>query len=119
MDDNAFAEKTNASDSAVMFAGLVAASVVALLGACIFAFCCPCSDSEIDFNLDGRINANTASAGELTQLPRIGPKTAQAIIEYRNGFQGQFAFENIEDLQKVKGIGPKTTEGIKQWLIFE
>ena len=119
MDDNAFAEKTNASDSAAMFAGLVAASVIALLGTCIFAFSCPGSDTETVFKLDSRINANIASAEELMQLPRIGPKTAQAIIEYRSGFEGQSAFENIEDLQKVKGIGPKTAEQIKQWLVFE
>ena len=119
MDDNAFAEKTNAFSSAAMFAGLVAASFIALLATGIFLFTCPVSDSETDFNLDSGINPNIVSAGELMQLPKIGPKTAQALIEYRSKFRERPAFENIEDLQKVKGIGPKTAEQIKQWLVFE
>ena len=69
--------------------------------------------------VDGRINPNTVSAEKLMQLPKIGPKIAEAIINYRSRFQGQPAFENTEDLQKVKGIGPKTAEQLKQWLVFE
>ncbi len=52
-----------------------------------------------------KININTASAQELTTLPRIGPKKASAIIEYRNK-NGKF--QRIEDIMKVKGIGEKT-----------
>ena len=57
-----------------------------------------------------RININTAADYELEMLPGIGPATARAIIEYRNehGF-----FESLEDLQKVRHIGPKTIEGIR------
>ena len=28
-------------------------------------------------------------------------------------------YTGIEDLQKVKGIGPKTAEQVKRWLVFE
>lgn len=52
-----------------------------------------------------KININTASAQELATLPRIGPKKASAIIEYRNK-NGKF--QRIEDIMKVKGIGEKT-----------
>jgi len=56
-----------------------------------------------------RININTASSDELQKLPRIGPKTAAAIIQYRN----RQPFTRIEDIQKVPRIGPKTFDGLK------
>ena len=49
------------------------------------------------------ININLASVVELEQLPGVGPSTAKAIFAYRekNG-----AFLKVEDLLKVRGIGP-------------
>jgi competence protein ComEA len=49
------------------------------------------------------ININLASVVELEQLPGVGPSTAKAIVAYRekNG-----AFLKVEDLLKVRGIGP-------------
>jgi len=54
-----------------------------------------------------KININKASAEELVQLKRIGPKYAARIVEYRekNGL-----FKTPEDIVKVSGIGPKTYE---------
>ena len=46
---------------------------------------------------------NTAPASELQKLPGIGPKLAEAIIEYRT-LSGPF--EAVEQLLEVKGIGP-------------
>jgi endonuclease G len=59
-----------------------------------------------------RINVNTASRSELTQLPRVGPATADKIIAYRN-VHGPF--RSLNDLQKIKGIGPKTVEQLKPY----
>ena len=56
-----------------------------------------------------RLNVNTASADELVRLPGIGPALAQAIIKYRS----QEPFARPEDLRKVKGIGDKLYERIK------
>jgi competence protein ComEA len=63
-----------------------------------------------------KINLNTATLEELMTLDRIGPKYAQRIIDYRetNG-----PFEKIEDIMKVKGIGPKTFEANKDRLTVE
>lgn len=48
------------------------------------------------------ININTAGEEQLCTLPGVGPATAARIIAYRQNH----AFQRIEDLQKVKGIGP-------------
>ena len=51
---------------------------------------------------DGKVNINTADAKTLDELPGIGPAMAQRIIDYR---QQKGAFQNIEDIKKVRGIG--------------
>lgn len=56
------------------------------------------------------ININSATKAELEILPGIGPVRAQAILEYR---QENGSFDDIEDLQKVPGIGPATFEQLK------
>lgn len=57
-----------------------------------------------------KVNINTATVAELETLPRIGPTTAQRIVDYR---EANGPFETIEDIQNVPGIGPTTFEGIK------
>ena len=57
----------------------------------------------------GRVDLNTASATELAKLPGIGPSKAQAIVEFRT----KEPFARAEDLRKVKGIGDKLYDGIK------
>ncbi|HPN29579.1 MAG TPA: helix-hairpin-helix domain-containing protein [bacterium] len=58
-----------------------------------------------------KININSDNISELTQIPRIGPKTAETIIEYRKEHGN---FKNINELTKVPRIGPKTFELIKE-----
>lgn len=53
------------------------------------------------------IDINRAGASELEKLPRIGPKTAERILAFRDAYG---AFRSVNDLQQVKGIGPKTLE---------
>ena len=59
-----------------------------------------------------RINLNTASADTLALLPRVGPRTAQEIVQYRHRM-GRFA--NLEDLTAVPRIGVTTIARIKPW----
>ncbi len=58
-----------------------------------------------------RINVNTATSEELQKIKRIGPTLAERIIEYRN-LNGPFS--SLDELLKVKGIGEKTLEIIKE-----
>lgn len=59
------------------------------------------------------IDINKADAEMLTQLPGIGPKTAEAILAYRKDV-GQF--KSLEELTEVKGIGAKKLEKIRPFL---
>ncbi|MBE2280926.1 MAG: helix-hairpin-helix domain-containing protein, partial [Ignavibacteriaceae bacterium] len=59
------------------------------------------------------INVNSASLSELEKLPGIGPKIAEAIINFRN-LHGNF--KNVEDLKKVKGIGEVKFNKIKEYI---
>ncbi len=57
----------------------------------------------------GKIKLSTATQAELESLPGIGPSKAKAIIDYRE----THPFKSVNDLDKVKGIGPKTLEKLK------
>lgn len=62
------------------------------------------------------IDLNTATKEELMTLPRIGEKTAQKILDYREAY-GRFAV--IEQLMDVAGIGEATFEGLKDMVTVE
>ena len=62
------------------------------------------------------VNINTASADELNQLPGIGPALAQRIIDYR---QANGPYQKIEDIIKVKGIGPAEFSAIKNRIVVQ
>jgi len=61
------------------------------------------------------VNINTAVKQELMALPKIGPITAERIIRFRDDFG---PFQSIDDLAKIKGIGPKTLERLKTRIII-
>lgn len=65
---------------------------------------------------DTRININKAGMDELVTLPYIGEVKAKAIIEYRNTHG---PFKSVDELDNVKGIGPKTIEKLKSLVTVE
>lgn len=66
--------------------------------------------------INGKLNINTADAEELEQLDKIGPKTAQKIIDYRNA---NGAFKSVDEIKNIKGIGDKTLEKIRDKICAE
>lgn len=71
------------------------------------------------------VDADAAPWWELTVLPQIGPVLAGEIVRYRESVRaGEFAdttsrvFSSPRDLMRVRGIGPKTVERIKDELDF-
>jgi competence ComEA-like helix-hairpin-helix protein len=60
------------------------------------------------------IDINRADALALQALARIGPKLAERIVQER---QLGGAFRRIEDLARVKGIGPKTVSRLAPHIV--
>ena len=59
------------------------------------------------------VNLNSASAAQIADLPGIGVKTAELIVQYRvkNG-----PFKKIEEIMNVRGVGEKSFLRIKDRL---
>ena len=74
------------------------------------------SDISSQESSSKKINLGNASPDELISLPGIGPELASRIIEYRVTSGG---FKTIEDIKKVKGIGNRKFELLKDSIIVE
>ncbi|HIO69893.1 MAG TPA: helix-hairpin-helix domain-containing protein [Nitrospirales bacterium] len=79
----------------VIFIGLV--SVVMVMSAAVA-------------HADHNVNVNTATVNELKTVPGIGKVIAERIVEYR---ENERAFNTLEDLLNVKGIGKETLEKLR------
>jgi competence ComEA-like helix-hairpin-helix protein len=61
-------------------------------------------------------NLNTATAKQLKTLPGITRSKVRDILLYRHQHNG---FQSLEELLKIKGIGPKWLEKVKPYLFIE
>lgn len=62
---------------------------------------------------DDRVDINTASAAELTQLPGIGEVLAGRIVAYRD-VHGPF--QSVDDLVNVEGISATTIDELRPYV---
>jgi competence protein ComEA len=60
------------------------------------------------------VNVNTAGDAELQTLPGIGPATSEQILKTRT----KKRFRSLDDLDAVKGLGPKKMEKLKPYVTF-
>lgn len=64
----------------------------------------------------GVVNINTADATQLSNLPRVGTKAAQRIVDYRSA-HGPFA--RTSDIMQVKGFGQKSYDRLSPYITVE
>jgi competence protein ComEA len=64
---------------------------------------------------DSPIDVNEANAVELMRVPGVGPVMAQNILDARK----EHRFVSVEDLDRVKGIGRKTLERIRPYVVVK
>lgn len=71
-----------------------------------------------------RIDPNTAPWWELTVIPDVGPTLARGIVEHREQQRNHGAawerrvFRKLQDLDGVKGVGPRRLERMEPYLHF-
>ncbi len=96
------------------------ASAAAVFASIYLAISSACGNEQLsEIRLENRVNPNYAPQASLARLPGVGEGRARAIVDYRENFDDNKAFRNCGDLQKVKGIGPKTAANVCEWLKFE
>ena len=124
MAGNSLIGQTEAKQSRMQsFAFVIAIGFSVCLSVCFVVSSFAGSQQSFEIQLDSRINPNYAPMASLVRLPGIGIGRAGAIVAYRENFTekdgSNLPFKNCNNLQKVKGIGPKTVRNISQWLKFE
>lgn len=60
-----------------------------------------------------QVDPNTADWVELSQLPEIGESLAKRIVADRDELG---PFQSVDDLDRVRGIGPKTLDKMRRYL---
>ena len=63
--------------------------------------------------LKGPLDLNKATSADFQLLPGVGPKTAEHIVDERR----KRPFGSVDELRRVAGIGPKTLEKLRPYLI--
>lgn len=62
------------------------------------------------------LDVNAADRAELLQIPGVGPTLADAILTHRSTFG---PFQSLDELDGVPGIGGKTLDKLRNWLVVD
>lgn len=73
------------------------------------------SKSRAKSATDAPIDPDVATEAELDRLPRVGPALARRIVANRDSFG---PFGSLEELQRVRGIGPALAAGLAPHVTF-
>jgi competence protein ComEA len=76
----------------------------------------PASVAPVGITPEGKVILNAASADELTKLPGVGLKRAQAIVALRTKLK---RFKSATELLRVKGIGPRGLQRMLPHLVLD
>lgn len=63
----------------------------------------------------GPLDLNRASAADLEALPGIGPVLARRIVEHR---AAHGPFQHLEDLLRVRGVGPRLLDRLRHRVVI-
>ena len=62
-----------------------------------------------------KIDLNKASEKELAEVPRVGIKTARAIVDHGKAING---YKSMEQLQLVRGVGEKAYGCLLKYVVI-
>ena len=65
---------------------------------------CPIQVKKL-ITFEGKIDLNRATEADLSEIHRVGVKTARAIVDHRKMIGG---FKSMDQLLRVRGVGDKT-----------
>ncbi|PLX89878.1 MAG: competence protein ComEA [Desulfuromonas sp.] len=88
---------------------VASARILSVVLLSVLLFCQPVLAQE-------KLNINTATVEQFSELNGIGEKTALKIIEYR---KQHGAFSDVAELINIKGIGEKKLDRIKDQIVVE
>lgn len=88
-------------------------TLVVMLFATVGAFA---AEEAAPAKVAGVVNINAADASQIALLPRIGPKTAERVIAWR---EANGKFSKSTDLMQVKGISDKTFDLVAPYVALE
>ena len=97
---------------------LIGAAVIALCSSAeVFSAPADQSRALVTEQVQQQVDINSASAAEIAaSLKGVGLKTAQAIVAYRDA---NGAFQSLDALTMVKGVGGKTVKKNKQRIVLQ